>query len=313
MSTKRKRPPKGRQPQTAKAVPAPRRRPGWIGALLGAGLVALVAGVIAFSLLKGGPEKSSVGLPNTSDYHSLLVDPNDPAKLMLGTHDGVYVSTDSGGHWHFDGLSGSDAMNLARPRGATIWLAGHGVFKKSTDAGKSWSDVKPSGLPGLDIHGFAVDPRNAKALYAAVAGKGLYRSADAGKSFSAVSDNVGGAVMALAVMPDGRILAGDMGQGLLESTNGVSWKTALRAQVMGLAVDPGDPTRLLATGQGIALSTDGGHNWRPVLDLPAGAGPVAWSQSNPEIAYAVGFDKVLYKSDDAGASWTPVGEGDGSQ
>ena len=111
-------------------------------------------------------------------------------------------------------------MNLSRPTGRTIWLAGHNVFKKSLDAGSTWSDVDPSGLPRLDIHGFTVDPVNPKVLYAAVAGEGLYRSSDSGSTFSLVSSDVGGGVMALAVMPDGRILAGDMQQGLLESRNG---------------------------------------------------------------------------------------------
>src|SRR6266540_83332 len=182
-------------------------------------------------------------------------------------------------------------MNLAHPAGGTIWLAGHQVLKKSSDAGTTWTDVRPSGLPGLDIHGFAVDPRNPERLYAAIAGQGLYRSTDGGGSFSLVSRDVGGNVMALAVLPDKRILAGDMQRGLLESRDGgASWKQKLRVQLMGLAVNPRDPRRILATGAGVALSTNGGRSWRSVLDLPSGAGPVAWSASNPQLAYVVGFD-----------------------
>jgi photosystem II stability/assembly factor-like uncharacterized protein len=189
-----------------------------------------------------------------------------------------------------------------------VWLAGHQVFKKSGDGGATWSDVRPAGLPSLDIHGFAVDPRNARILYAAVAGQGLYRSGDGGRSFSLASDQVGGNVMALAVLPDGRILAGDMQQGLLESSDGgASWSQRLRAQVMGLAVNPTDPKRLLTTGAGIALSTDAGRSWRSVLDLPDGAGPVAWARSNPKLAYAVGFNRTLYRSGDGGKTWSAVG------
>src|SRR5207249_6923529 len=220
----------------------------------------------------------------------------------------LYVSSDGGRHWRFNALSGDDAMNLARPGGATIWLAGHEVFKKSSDGGATWSDVRPAGLPSLDIHGFAVDPRNPKTLYAAVAGQGLYRSRDGGRSFSLASNQVGGNVMALAVLRDGRILAGDMQQGLLESSDGgASWKRRLRAQVMGLAVNPTDPKRLLTTGAGIALSTDGGRSWRSVLDLPDGAGPVAWARSNPQLAYAVRFNRTFYRSADGGKTWSAVG------
>jgi photosystem II stability/assembly factor-like uncharacterized protein len=282
----------------------------WLSGLAAA---ALVGGALAFTVFRGGGGPASggsqapTGLPDTPDYHSLLVSPSDPRKLVLGTHVGLYVSSDGGVSWRFDALSGSDAMNLARPTGNTVWLAGHQVFKKSLDGGVSWTDVHPAGLPSLDIHGFAVDPRNSKVLYAAVAGRGLYRSRDGGEAFSLVSSSVGGGVMALAVLPNRRILAGDMQQGLLDSSDGgASWKQRLNAQLMGLAVSPADPNRLLATAAGVALSTDGGRNWRVVLDLPAGAGPVAWSPSDPTTAYAVGFDRVLYRSADRGASWQPV-------
>ena len=285
------------------------RRLWWLYA--GAALILAAVAVLALTVFgNGGSGKGAAGLPNTPDYHSLLVNPGDAQKLVLGAHTGLYVSDDGGRHWRFDALAGDDAMNLARPTGNTIWLAGHEVFKKSLDAGATWVDVRPSGLPGLDIHGFTVDPRAPTTLYAAIAGQGLYRSTDGGGSFSSVSSDVGADVMALAVLPDGRILAGDMQQGLLESRDGgTSWQQTLRAQVMGLAVNPDDPKRVLATGAGIALSSDGGKSWRTVIDLPNGAGPVAWSKSDPKLAYAVGLDRTFYRSNDGGTSWQPVGLG----
>jgi len=70
-------------------------RPFWIalGALLFAGALA------GFVLIgRGGGETVTAdgGLPAASDYHSLLVDPDDPNDLLLGTHDGLYRSTDGG-------------------------------------------------------------------------------------------------------------------------------------------------------------------------------------------------------------------------
>jgi photosystem II stability/assembly factor-like uncharacterized protein len=306
MATKaNKRPPTRRQIQHAKPPPQAGRRRWLLFSVAGALL--LVGGVLALTMLGSSGSRSRSGLPNTPDYHSLLVDRADPQKLTLGTHDGLYVSTDGGAHWRPDALAGSDAMNLAQPTSATVWLAGHEVFKQSRDNGKTWSDVRPSGLPSLDIHGFAVDPRYPLILYAALAGQGLYRSVDGGRSFQAVSHVVGGSVMALALLGDGTILAGDMAQGLLASRDGgTSWRKLLAAQVMGLAVNPQQPQRVLASGGGIALSTDGGTSWRSVIDLPSGAGPIAWSSSNSKLAYAVGLDRVFYRSTDAGGSWQPV-------
>jgi photosystem II stability/assembly factor-like uncharacterized protein len=272
---------------------------------------AIVVLTLALVVLGFGHSRHSThgaGLPNTSDHHSLLVNPTDGDSLILGTHQGLYVSTDGGSHWRFDKLANSDAMNLARPSGDTIWLAGHMVFKKSTDAGTSWHDVRPAGLPSLDIHGFAVDPRKTDTLYAAVAGEGLYRSTDGGRSFSLVSKQVGGNVFALAVTSDGRILAGDLQRGLFESRDGgKSWQQVIRATILGLAINPTDPRRMLAGTAGVALSTDGGHTWGLALNLPKGVGPVAWAKTNPKLAYAVGLNKVFYRSRDGGVTWHPVG------
>jgi photosystem II stability/assembly factor-like uncharacterized protein len=246
------------------------------------------------------------GLPNTFDYHSLLVAPNDPEHILLGTHAGLYESTDGGWNWQQVALQGQDAMNLARSEGETVWTAGHNVLAKSTDGGETWSDVRPAGLPSLDVHGFAVDPRD-ETLWAAVAGEGLYRSTDAGASFEVVSEEVGGNVMALAVTPDGRLLAGDMQQGLVASENeGKDWRVAAPAAVMGLAINPDESAVVIGAGPGILRSSDGGASWQQVLELADGGGPVAWSASDPDIGYAVGFDRTLYRTQDRASSW-PAG------
>jgi photosystem II stability/assembly factor-like uncharacterized protein len=306
----------------APSVQAPKRRmfapQGPLRWFIG-GLVATlaVAAVALAAVLNGDgdnetatpqPPAAIEGLPDTPDYHSLSVSPGSPDQLLLGTHQGLYGSSDGGRTWRFEALSGQDAMNLARTGRTTLWTAGHNVFAKSTDGGRTWIAMNPSGLPTLDLHGFAVDPRRPATLYAAVAGRGLYRSTDNGVSFSRVSKEVGGAVMALAATPSGDLLAGDMQQGLLVSRNGGrTWRRLLTAQLMGLALNPDDAKRLLAAGPGILLSTDGGQSWHQRLKITQGAGPVAWSPSNPKVAYVVGFDRTLYRSTDSGETWSAVG------
>src|SRR4051812_43326608 len=90
------------------SLPEFRRRLSSIGAS-----VAVLAAVLTLSAYGGSLSAApSGGLPHTSDYHSLLVTPASPAKLVLGTHQGLYVSSDGGRHWRFDNLAGNDAMNL---------------------------------------------------------------------------------------------------------------------------------------------------------------------------------------------------------
>lgn len=299
---------RGARPAPVRRRQAPAWRSRWVYAVAGLGVV-LVAVLVVVLARGGGSPGTAAGLPNTPDYHSLLVAPRDPRTLVLGTHDGLFQSSDGGRTWTRASLPGRDAMNLSRPGGgATVWAAGHDVLAKSVDGGATWSDVSPAGLPGLDVHGFAVDPRSPLVVYAAIAGRGLYRSRDGGVSFGEVSATIGPAVMALAVLPNGTLLAGDMQQqGLLASRDGGrTWRGVARASIMGLAVDPAGGRRVLASGPGVLLSTDGGASWRQALALDAGTGPIAWAPSSPRVAYVVGLDRSLYRSDDAGATWARV-------
>lgn len=297
-------------PRSQKTVERPRRVRRLIPiALVALAAVAVLAVVVAREQAGSGEAASpaATGLPNTPDYHSLLVDAENPDHLLLGTHAGLHETTDGGRTWAEAGLAGRDAMNLVRTDDGTVWAAGHEVLARSDDGGASWTDVEPEGLPGLDVHGFAAHPEDARVLYAAIAGEGLYRSDDGGRSFELVSREVGPGVMALAVAPDGRLLAGEMEQGLMASDDGgATWRPALAAGLLGLAVSQAHEGRMLATGPGILLSTDGGESWEEARAIPEGAGPVAWSPSEPDVAYAVGFDRRLYRSEDAGTTWTPI-------
>ncbi len=252
-----------------------------------------------------GGSATSVGLPDTPDYHSLLVDPANTERVTLGTHAGLFKTGDGGRTWRAAELSGQDAMNLVRTAGP-LWAAGHEVLARSDDGGTTWRDVRPRGLPSLDVHGFAAHPRSGE-LFAAVAGQGLYRSGDDGQTFTRASRDVGGSVFGLAVMPDGTLLAADTSQGLLASDDaGRSWRQLIGEPMLGVAINPADPKTVLATGKGIYRSADAGKTWTRAVEITEGAGPVAWSPSAPKVAYVVGFNRVLYRTDDAGERWAPV-------
>jgi photosystem II stability/assembly factor-like uncharacterized protein len=257
------------------------------------------------------------GLPETPDYHALYVDAADPRRLLLGTHVGVYESADGGVSWRFAGLEGKDAMHFGRERDGTLWVAGHEVLERSEDGGATWEEMRPDGLPGRDIHGFAVSHDVDGLMYAAVAGEGLYRSDDGGASFRPISTNVGPEVNALALTSEGVLFAADGERGVFANANGdgVEWVRALAMPALGLASNrAADPPRMrvLAAGRSVQLFTYP-REWKEVLQLEGRwAGPVAFAPGDPSVAYAVSFDPdepgsgLLYRSRDGGATWRRV-------
>ncbi len=271
-------------------------------------IAGIVAAAVVIPHIGGSSDTVSRGLPRTPDYHSLLVDPRDSNRLTLGTHIGLFHSADGGRTWVRAELRGDDAMNIARAGGSTLWAAGHNVLARSTDGGATWAGVDPSGLPSLDVHGFAVDPTHPLTVYAAIAGQGFYRSTDGGRTYALRSSDVGPGVMAVAVLTDGRVLAGDLQrQEIVESLDGgTTWKAVARASIRGLAADARGGGRILAAGPGVLLSKNGGKTWRQVLRIDGGAGPIAWAPTDPRRAYVVGFDRVLYATQDAGETWHAV-------
>ena len=183
-----------------------------------------------------------------------------------------------------------------------------GVWK-STDYGRTWEPIF-DGQPSQSIGAIAVAASNASILYVASGeglhrpdlsvGDGIYRSADAGKTWQHLG------------LRDGQ-------------------------QIPALAVDPRDPNRVYAAvlghpygpneERGIFRSTDGGTTWKRVLykDANTGGDDVVLDPANPNIVYASlwesrlgpwedgnqyeGTHGGLFKSTDGGDTWKPLTKG----
>jgi len=75
---------------------------------------------------------------------------------------------------------------------------------------------------------------------------------------------------------------------------------------MEYAVQPSDLTRVLMTSYGVLMSTDSGKSWQVALKSKVMFGPVAWSPADSGVAYAVGWDRSVWRSANDGRSWTRV-------
>ena len=142
---------------------------------------------------------------------------------------------------------------------------------------------------------------------------GLIRSTDAGRTWQPVS---------LLGERDFHVLEADGSRiygygsdfesrraGLLVSEDGGrTWEERTPPEpLISLAIDPGDPQRVVASGEdAIYASMDAGRGWRPLGDTP---GMLAWPEQ--DALFLVGFDGSVARSSDAGRTWSSVGAVDG--
>jgi len=302
--------------------------------------VAFVAAFAAAFFALGAVSKSSPAtslavspggagqVPFEAWYWTMLVAPSDPNVLVLATNSGILRSADGGKTWRATGLKNVNTTSLAQV-GDSIFAAGvtgpnpvarkgtgrtapdgSGVFATSADEGKTWRTLHPAGLPAATVQALAVDPASSgTALYALLNNGKLYRSADGARSFQLVSAKLGISPWALAVTDGGQFVGGDMDSGAFRSANGKAWlRTPLTdarggRMVMEYAVKPGDASQVLMSSVGIERSTDAGKTWHTSLKSSVMFGPIAFAPSQSDIAYAVGFDRSLWRSEDGGATW----------
>src|SRR5579863_1320834 len=183
-----------------------------------------------------------------------------------------------------------------------------GVWK-SDDFGRTWNPIFDQ-EPTQSIGAIAVAPSDPNIVYVASGeglhrpdlsvGNGIYRSTDAGKTWTHLG------------LRDGQ-------------------------QIPALVVDPRDPNKLFAAvlghpygpspERGIYRSTDGGQNWQQVIakDENTGGSDVEIDPANPDVIYASmwevregpwedgnefnGSGGGLFKSTDGGATWHQLADG----
>jgi hypothetical protein len=98
---------------------------------------------------------------------------------------------------------------------------------------------------------------------------------------------------------------GTQGRLMVSSDGGRQWtQRTPPAAMFDLAIDPGDPDRIVAsTERGIFSSADAGKGWRPLRDDIAGL--LAWPAANA--LYMVDGQGQVQRSADGGQRWQPAG------
>ena len=256
------------------------------------------------------PEPSGLGQrqPNLKHIHAVAT--RDGGRhLVLGTHTGVATARTGSAPQPLASGPKGDVLEVAYGGDSTFYAAGHnlGVWVTRDDAG-TWALISPD-VAGLDVHGFAVDPRQRANLYAYAVGKGLLISTDGGAHWT---HDAGFAdtnyLTGLTVTGDGTLLAGSPVLGILASPDhGAGFLPVRNAtgQVYSLAsaADNGDVV-LVAAQTGLFLTPNGGKDWS-VGDPNIAITAVAVDPGNSRHMFAGTAEGTLSASTDGGQTWTP--------
>ena len=244
------------------------------------------------------------------------------------------------------GVPGDPATYYAGAASGGIW--------KTSDSGRTFTPIFDK-EPVQAIGALAVAPSDPKVVWAGtgeawairdadIMGDGVYKSTDAGKTWTHMGLTETGRIGRIVIHPTnpdivyvcalGRTTGPQQERGVYRTTDGgKTWQRVLfvdpNTGCSGLAMDPSDPSVLFAgtwdvvmhtwamfsggPGSGVYASRDGGTTWTHLTNglphSPVGKIDVAVAPSDARRVYALiqtADQGSLWRSDDGGASWKVV-------
>ena len=191
-------------------------------------------------------------------------------------------------HWEWCGWGGGGWFwsAAADPSDGNVFYMGGDVVGlwKTTDAGRTWQ-FKNAGLPNYGVFSLAVAPSDSKTVYA-LTEAGVAVSTNGAESWTHCTETKSSALNVIAKRGE---------------------------SIHALAVDPTDPKTVYAGGySGRAVkSTDGGKTWATLAytgssSFSAKVNSIVVSEGDRNLVFVCNADQGLYRSTDAGATWTKV-------
>ena len=257
------------------------------------GMAKLFAGTDASSLFaRNGDQgwKALEAAPETfGSIAALAVSPSNPDAAFAGGYAGIIRTDDGFDHGAISTLRFPVSTIAIDPTAPTNVYAGQaerfelrGGVSKSSDGGATWN---PTTLTQA-VYALVIDSLHPSTIYAGTdfdagyygGGGGIFKSTDAGETWTKGDRRFGNRVLALAIDPrnSSTVYAGVRFFGIFKSTDGATtWNHAGNdnfPNVSALVVDPVLPGRVYAATDesGVIQSQNGGQSWFPLgTGLPA--------------------------------------------
>jgi photosystem II stability/assembly factor-like uncharacterized protein len=237
---------------------------------------------------------------------------------------------------------------------AYFGAVGGGLWK-TVDGGENWGPVTDGQITSASVGAVAVSESSPDVVYIGTGeshirgnimpGDGIYKSADAGKTWAHMGFRNVDAISRIRIHPTnpdivyaavfGKYSVPSEERGVFKSVDGgKSWKKVLyrdaRSGAVDIAIDRTNPQVLYASlweayrkeyqmssggpGSGLFKSTDGGETWNEITRAPGmpsgliGKVGVAVSSANPNRVFALVENENggLFRSDDAGKTWALI-------
>ena len=243
------------------------------------------------------------------------------------------------------GVNGQPKVGYFGATGGGLW--------KTTDGGEHWANITDGQIHSSSVGAVAVSATDPNVVFIGMGescirgdiqpGDGVYKSTDAGKTWTNVGFGNSDAISRIRIHPTNPniVFVADFGKygvnseerGIFKSTDGgKSWRKVLykgpESGGIDVEIDQKNPNVMYAAlweayrkewqmssggpGSGMYKSTDGGESWTEITHatgLPAGIdGKIGISVSpvdpNRVFALVENENGGLFRSDDAGASWS---------
>ncbi|HEX6732540.1 MAG TPA: hypothetical protein VF074_21155, partial [Pyrinomonadaceae bacterium] len=257
----------------------------------------------------GGQSWKFVGLYNAGQIGAVRIHPTNPNVVWVAatgdifkanSERGVFKTSDGGETWQkvlflSDTVGAMDVeLQPGNPRVVYAWFSRlerkpwtiisgsrDGGFFKSTDGGENFTRIA-TGLPNelIGKANLSVTPANPQRIYALIEAKpggGLYRSEDAGQSWSLINSQ--GTLIqrpfyytTLGADPQNADIVYAGAEGFFKSTDGGKTFTALRTphgDNHDIWINPNDNQIMIQANDGGAnVSVDGGRTWSSQMNQP---------------------------------------------
>ena len=245
---------------------------------------------------------------------------------------------------------------VGRPNEAYFGATGGGLWK-TTDGGDNWAPVTDGQIKSASVGAIAVSESNPDVVFIGMGetcirgnimpGDGVYKSIDAGKTWSHVGFSQTDGISKIRIHPTnpnivfvasfGKYSVPSEERGVYKSTDGgKSWRRVLyrdpNTAAIDISIDRNNPNVMYAAmweayrkeyqmssggpGSGLFKSPDGGETWKEITRNPGmpsgvvGRIGVAVSGASSNRVYALVENEKggLFRSEDAGATWKLINE-----